>query len=51
LAHVLGAGGGDDPAGLEAAIGLGAIHRAQAGCIADMDLAADALYGRVRAPA
>ena len=33
-------------AGLEAALGLPAIHRAQAGLIADMDEIADAIYNR-----
>jgi hypothetical protein len=30
----------------EAAIGFAAIHRAQAGLLADMDYVADVLYGR-----
>ena len=30
----------------ETALGLSAIHRAQAGLIADMDFVADVLYGR-----
>jgi acyl-CoA dehydrogenase len=34
-------------AALEAALGLPAIHRAQAGLIADMDYISDVLYGRV----
>ena len=33
-------------AAFEAALGLPAIHRAQAGLIADMDFVADVLYGR-----
>jgi hypothetical protein len=32
----------------EAALGLSAIHRAQAGLISDMDYVADVLYGRAR---
>ena len=35
----------------EAALGLTAIHRAQAGLVADMDYVADVLYGRVKKPA
>ena len=31
----------------ESSLGLPAIHRAQAGLIADMDYIADVLYGRV----
>jgi hypothetical protein len=31
----------------ETSLGLPAIHRAQAGLIADMDYVADVLYGRV----
>jgi alkylation response protein AidB-like acyl-CoA dehydrogenase len=47
LRWVLGAGGAaGSPGDLEAALGLSAIHAAQAGLLADMDLAADALYGR-----
>ena len=48
LRLVVGAGGVSDaeiPA-FEAALGLPAIHRAQAGLIADMDYVADVLYGR-----
>jgi hypothetical protein len=48
LAHVVGAGGGDDAAALESAVGLSAILRAQAGGVADMDRVADAIYGRKR---
>jgi len=43
LRWVVGAGGAID----EAELGLPAIHRAQAGLIADMDYVADVLYGRV----
>jgi alkylation response protein AidB-like acyl-CoA dehydrogenase len=45
---VLGAtgGGGIDPDSFASVIGLGAIHRAQAGLIADMNTVADALYER-----
>ena len=48
LRWVVGAGGVSDTemAAFEAAIGLSAIHRAQAGTIADMDYIADVLYGR-----
>ena len=49
---IIGAGGAADaemPA-FEAALGLPAIHRAQAGLIADMDYLADVLYGRAQAP-
>jgi alkylation response protein AidB-like acyl-CoA dehydrogenase len=45
---IMGAGGVSDaelPA-FEASLGVAAIHRAQAGLVADMDLVADALYGR-----
>jgi alkylation response protein AidB-like acyl-CoA dehydrogenase len=42
LRWVIGAGGAID----EAELGLPAIHRAQAGLIADMDYVADVLYGR-----
>lgn len=35
-----------DLAAFESAVGVGAIHRVQAGQLADMDRAADALYGR-----
>jgi alkylation response protein AidB-like acyl-CoA dehydrogenase len=48
LRAVTGAGGVSDaemPA-FEAAIGFAAIHRAQAGLLADMDYVADVLYGR-----
>jgi alkylation response protein AidB-like acyl-CoA dehydrogenase len=48
LSIVTGAGGVSDaemPA-FEAALNLSAIHRAQAGLIADMDYVADVLYGR-----
>ncbi len=51
---IIGAGGATDaeiPA-FEAALGLPAIHRAQAGLIADMDYLADVLYGRaIKRPA
>jgi alkylation response protein AidB-like acyl-CoA dehydrogenase len=48
LRWVTGAGGVSDAemAAFEAALGLGAIHRAQAGLISDMDYLADVLYGR-----
>ncbi len=48
LRWVVGAGGVSDAemAAFEAALGLPAIHRAQAGLIADMDLVADVLYNR-----
>ncbi len=48
LQWMCGAGGVSEaelPA-FEAALGLPAIHRAQAGLVADMDYVADALYGR-----
>ncbi len=48
LAWVVGAGGlgeAEIPA-FESSLGLGAIHRAQAGLIADMDHVADVLYDR-----
>jgi hypothetical protein len=48
LKWICGAGGVGEselPA-FEAALGLPAIHRAQAGLIADMDYIADVLYGR-----
>ena len=48
LAHVVGAGGGDDAAALSSAIGLTSVLAAQAGGIADMDRVADALYGRAK---
>ncbi len=41
--------GGDDAgdvAGIESALGLSAVHAAQAGLLKDMDRVADALYGR-----
>ena len=46
---VCGAGGVSDSemAAFEAALGLPAIHRAQAGLISDMDYIADVLYSRV----
>ena len=49
LRWVIGAGGVSDAemAALAAAVGLPAIHRAQAGRMADMDYLADVLYGRV----
>jgi alkylation response protein AidB-like acyl-CoA dehydrogenase len=50
LSCIVGAGGVSDaemPA-FEAALQLPAIHRAQAGLIADMDYVADVLYGRVK---
>jgi alkylation response protein AidB-like acyl-CoA dehydrogenase len=45
---VIGAGGVSDSelVVLEAAMGLSAIHRAQAGLMADLDEIADVLYGR-----
>ena len=48
LRWVIGAGGVSDVEipGLEASLGLPAIHRAQAGLISDMDYVADVLYGR-----
>jgi alkylation response protein AidB-like acyl-CoA dehydrogenase len=48
LKWVAGAGGVSDTeiAAFEAALGLPAIHRAQAGLIADMDYIGDVLYGR-----
>ena len=48
LQLVVGAGepGGAETAGLETALDLASIHRAQQGLIADMDLAADAIYRR-----
>ena len=47
LRWVGGSEGGDtDLAGFEAALGLDAISGTQAGLVADMDRAADALYGR-----
>jgi alkylation response protein AidB-like acyl-CoA dehydrogenase len=49
LRWVAGAGGVSEPemTAFEASLGLSAIHRAQAGLIADMDYVADVLYGRV----
>jgi alkylation response protein AidB-like acyl-CoA dehydrogenase len=41
-------GTGNDAAELEKKVNLPAIYRAQAGLIADMDLAADILYGRTK---
>src|SRR6516165_6832163 len=43
---VVGGDGAGDVTGLEAAIGMTAIHAAQAGLLADMDRVADVLYGR-----
>jgi len=45
---VVGAGGVNDAemGAFEKALGLTAVHRAQAGLIADMDYVADVLYGR-----
>jgi len=53
LRYVNGAGGltGADIPAFEAALNLTAIHRAQAGLVADMDFVADVLYGRVKKPA
>ncbi|MDR3749065.1 MAG: acyl-CoA dehydrogenase family protein [Acidobacteriota bacterium] len=50
LRWVTGAGGinGAEMAAFELALGLPAIHRAQAGLIADMDYLADVLYGRAQ---
>ncbi len=39
-------GTGDDAAALDQSLGLGAIHNAQAGLLADLDAVADVLYGR-----
>jgi alkylation response protein AidB-like acyl-CoA dehydrogenase len=49
LRWVTGAGGVSDAemAAFETSLGLSAIHRAQAGLIADMDYVGDVLYGRV----
>ena len=50
LKCVVGAGGVSDaelPA-FEAALGLSAIHRSQAGLLADMDYVAEVLYGRAQ---
>jgi alkylation response protein AidB-like acyl-CoA dehydrogenase len=41
----------DDAAALAGSLGLPAIQSAQAGLLADMDLVADALYGRAAGPA
>ena len=48
LRWVAGAGGITDAelSAFENSLGLAAIHRAQAGLVADMDFVADALYGR-----
>jgi alkylation response protein AidB-like acyl-CoA dehydrogenase len=48
LQAVVGAGGvnENDVAAFETALGLPAIHRAQAGLMADLDFVADAIYGR-----
>jgi alkylation response protein AidB-like acyl-CoA dehydrogenase len=45
---VVGAGGvgAEELTAFEAAVGVPAVHRAQAGLISDMDLVADVLYGR-----
>jgi acyl-CoA dehydrogenase len=43
---VIGAGGADAAAGLPERLGLPAIHAAQDGLVADLDVVADALYGR-----
>ena len=43
---VVGGDGAGDVTGLEAAIGMTAVHAAQAGLLADMDRVADVLYGR-----
>jgi alkylation response protein AidB-like acyl-CoA dehydrogenase len=53
LRWIIGAGGVPeaDMAAFEAKLGLPAIHRAQAGLIADMDFVADVLYGRTATPA
>jgi alkylation response protein AidB-like acyl-CoA dehydrogenase len=50
LRGIFGAGGmseGDLPA-FEASLNVSAVHRAQAGLIADMDYVADVLYGRAK---
>lgn len=49
ISHVVGAAGAEEAAALEASAGAGAILRAQAGCIVDMDRAADAIYRRAPA--
>jgi len=48
LAHLIGAGGAAETSAEELSnvLGLPAIHRAQAGQLADMDRVASALYGR-----
>jgi len=48
LRWIVGAGGVSDAdmAAFETSLGMPAIHRAQAGLLADMDFAADVLYGR-----
>jgi alkylation response protein AidB-like acyl-CoA dehydrogenase len=46
LRWIAGAGGAEALAGFETAVNAGAIYRAQAGLIEDMDRIADALYGR-----
>jgi len=48
LRWIVGAGGVSDAdmAAFETSLGMPAIHRAQAGLMADMDFAADVLYGR-----
>jgi len=51
LRWVGGASAAEDVPALEAALGVTAIHRAQGGLLADMDLAADVLYGRAGAGA
>jgi alkylation response protein AidB-like acyl-CoA dehydrogenase len=50
LRWVAGAGGVSDAnmAAFETDLGLSAVHRAQAGLIADMDYVADVLYSRVK---
>jgi len=52
LRWVVGAGGVSeaDMAAFETNLGMPAIHRAQAGLIADMDFVADVLYGRAAKP-
>jgi len=52
LRWVVGAGGVSeaDMAAFETNLGMPAIHRAQAGLIADMDFVADVLYGRAEKP-
>ncbi len=53
LRWVSGAGGVNDAemSGFETNLGLPAVHRAQAGLIADMDFIADVLYARAAKPA